>query len=219
MDIGRQQNADPRWLLPLLCRRGHITRNEVGAIRIGPKETFFQIPRAISGKFADALQRTAGAEAGEDSVNIESSADGPRVEARANRKGGGGGKFHRKGNESGGGGYRGGNRDNQQHRGDGRGGIRSGHRGPPTTHDRRRDEKGGRGPTQAAHVHNVEEEHGSPSHAGSEKGSKSKEHLGKTGSSVDIRSSTAIAPTMRMKFVFGKQMGLLMTFMMHSRSQ
>ncbi|WP_114520693.1 DEAD/DEAH box helicase [Altererythrobacter sp. ZODW24] len=111
MDIGRQQNADPRWLLPLLCRRGHITRNEVGAIRIGPKETFFQIPRAISGKFADALQRTAGAEAGEDSVNIEPSADGPRVEARANRKGGGGGgKFHRKGNEGGGsgGGYRGG---------------------------------------------------------------------------------------------------------------
>src|SRR3546814_4287367 len=33
MDIGRRQNADPRWLLPLLCRRGHITKNEVGAIR------------------------------------------------------------------------------------------------------------------------------------------------------------------------------------------
>src|SRR3546814_6662447 len=28
MDIGRRQNADPRWLLPLLCRRGHITKNE-----------------------------------------------------------------------------------------------------------------------------------------------------------------------------------------------
>jgi ATP-dependent RNA helicase DeaD len=36
MDIGRRQNADPRWILPLLCRRGHITRNEIGAIRIGP---------------------------------------------------------------------------------------------------------------------------------------------------------------------------------------
>ncbi|HEY6868621.1 MAG TPA: DEAD/DEAH box helicase, partial [Novosphingobium sp.] len=31
MDIGRRHNADPRWLLPLLCRRGHITRNEIGA--------------------------------------------------------------------------------------------------------------------------------------------------------------------------------------------
>ncbi|WP_336987611.1 DEAD/DEAH box helicase [Altererythrobacter aquiaggeris] len=104
MDIGRKQNADPRWLLPLLCRRGHITRNEVGAIRIGQAETFFQIPRNISDKFADALKRTAGAEDGEDSVNIEPSADGPRVEARANRKGNGG-AHHRKGN---GGGYRGG---------------------------------------------------------------------------------------------------------------
>src|SRR5438105_8084793 len=27
----------------LLCRRGHITKNEVGAIRIGPNETAFQI--------------------------------------------------------------------------------------------------------------------------------------------------------------------------------
>jgi ATP-dependent RNA helicase DeaD len=34
MNIGRRQNADPRWILPLLCRRGHVTRNEIGAIRI-----------------------------------------------------------------------------------------------------------------------------------------------------------------------------------------
>ena len=60
MDIGRRQNADPRWILPLLCRRGHITRNEIGAIRIGPNETHFQVPRAIAGKFAGALARTAG---------------------------------------------------------------------------------------------------------------------------------------------------------------
>ena len=26
MDIGRRQNADPRWILPLICRRGHVTR-------------------------------------------------------------------------------------------------------------------------------------------------------------------------------------------------
>src|SRR3546814_123638 len=41
MNIGRNNNADPRWLLPLLCRRGHITKHEVGAIRI-----FDQIGRA-----------------------------------------------------------------------------------------------------------------------------------------------------------------------------
>ncbi len=69
MDIGRRHNADPRWLLPLLCRRGHITRNEVGAIRIAQNETRFQIPRALAPRFADAVRRTAGAE-GEGEVTI-----------------------------------------------------------------------------------------------------------------------------------------------------
>ena len=34
MNIGRNQNADPRWILPLLCRRGHLSRGDIGAIRI-----------------------------------------------------------------------------------------------------------------------------------------------------------------------------------------
>ncbi len=59
MDIGRRHNADPRWILPLLCRRGHITRNEIGAIRIGGNETFFQVPTKIAAKFEDAIARTA----------------------------------------------------------------------------------------------------------------------------------------------------------------
>src|SRR5690606_17618271 len=32
MSIGHQKNADPKWLLPLICRRGHVTKNEIGAI-------------------------------------------------------------------------------------------------------------------------------------------------------------------------------------------
>ena len=78
MDIGRRQNADPRWLLPLICRRGHITRNEIGAIRIAATETFFQVPSAIAARFADALRRTgkAGAE-DESGIVIQPSATGP----------------------------------------------------------------------------------------------------------------------------------------------
>lgn len=107
MDIGRRQNADPRWILPLLCRRGHITRNEIGAIRIGPSETHFQVPRAIAAKFSDALQRTLGSESDEEGVQIERSEEAPREVARQNRRnarpGNGGGppkhraKPHRKG--------------------------------------------------------------------------------------------------------------------------
>jgi ATP-dependent RNA helicase DeaD len=85
MDVGRRQNADPRWILPLLCRRGHITRNEIGAIRIGPNETHFQVPRAIADKFATALVRTADPEDAGD-VRIEPSSDTPRDVARQHRK-------------------------------------------------------------------------------------------------------------------------------------
>ncbi len=60
MDVGRRMNADPRWLLPLLCRRGHVTKTEIGAIRIGPEETMFEVPRAIASRFMDALKRTEG---------------------------------------------------------------------------------------------------------------------------------------------------------------
>jgi ATP-dependent RNA helicase DeaD len=88
MDIGRRQNADPRWILPLLCRRGHITKNEVGAIRIGANETYFQVPTAIARKFNTALTRTAASEGDDGSVRIEPSNGGPREEARTNRKGG-----------------------------------------------------------------------------------------------------------------------------------
>lgn len=86
MALGRRQNADPRWILPLLCRRGHITRNEVGAIRIGPHETYFQIPRQIADKFADATARSAQGDGDEDPVIIEMSESGPRDEAKGERK-------------------------------------------------------------------------------------------------------------------------------------
>src|SRR3954470_4530266 len=89
MDIGRRHNADPRWILPLLCRRGHITKNEIGAIRIAAGETLFEIPRAAAGKFAAALKRTAGGDAdGEGGIRIEAVEGKPRDAARENRRAG-----------------------------------------------------------------------------------------------------------------------------------
>lgn len=86
MELGRRQNADPRWILPLICRRGHITRNEVGAIRIGPEETYFQIRRPMADKFAKAAARSAVADGDDDPVAIELSETGPRDAAKGNRK-------------------------------------------------------------------------------------------------------------------------------------
>jgi len=87
MDIGRRHNADPRWLLPLLCRRGHITKNEIGAIRIAANETLFEIPRAAAGRFSAALKRTAsGDNEGEGGVRIEPVQGTPREAAKQNRR-------------------------------------------------------------------------------------------------------------------------------------
>ncbi|NIJ07773.1 ATP-dependent RNA helicase DeaD [Sphingomonas vulcanisoli] len=77
MNIGRRQNADPRWILPLLCRRGHVTKSEVGAIRIGQTETFFQVPRNITAKFLDAIKRTADHEGGDEGAVLIVQSDGP----------------------------------------------------------------------------------------------------------------------------------------------
>ena len=74
VNIGRNQNADPRWILPLLCRRGHVGRGEIGAIRIDTRETHFEVPGAIADRFLDAVQRTAG---GDDEVEIERSNGAP----------------------------------------------------------------------------------------------------------------------------------------------
>ncbi|MCJ8156159.1 DEAD/DEAH box helicase [Sphingomonas sp. LaA6.9] len=74
MSVGRNDRADARWILPLICRRGHITKNEVGAIRIGDRETMFQIPRAMADRFAQAVRKTATED---EDVRIEHSAEGP----------------------------------------------------------------------------------------------------------------------------------------------
>jgi ATP-dependent RNA helicase DeaD len=85
--LGRRHIADPRWLLPLLCRRGHITKNEIGAIRIAAGETMFEIPRAAAGRFSAALKRTASADnEGEGGVRIEPVQGTPREAAKQNRR-------------------------------------------------------------------------------------------------------------------------------------
>ena len=86
LNIGRHQNADPRWILPLLCRRGHVSKNEIGAIRIGPKETMFNIPRGIADRFMEAVQRSANADGEDDSgVAITAAPDGPTYPPRRDK--------------------------------------------------------------------------------------------------------------------------------------
>jgi ATP-dependent RNA helicase DeaD len=54
--VGRSKNADPKWLIPLLCRLGNITKAEIGAIRIFDRETKFEIFSPAAERFAASVQ-------------------------------------------------------------------------------------------------------------------------------------------------------------------
>jgi ATP-dependent RNA helicase DeaD len=51
LNVGRERNADPKWLLPEICRQGEVTKKDVGAIRIFEMETLFQVEAAAAPKF------------------------------------------------------------------------------------------------------------------------------------------------------------------------
>ncbi|MCK8785202.1 DEAD/DEAH box helicase [Roseomonas sp. NAR14] len=57
MNVGRRGNADPRWLLPFLCRRGHVTRQEIGRIQILDRETHFEVAPYAAARFAAAARQ------------------------------------------------------------------------------------------------------------------------------------------------------------------
>ncbi len=65
MNVGRRKNADPKWLVPLICRLGHVTKREIGLIRILDNETRFGIEQAVAERFTQAVKA-----AGDDDIRI-----------------------------------------------------------------------------------------------------------------------------------------------------
>ncbi|RUM95945.1 DEAD/DEAH box helicase [Pseudaminobacter arsenicus] len=51
VSVGRKQRAEPRWLLPMICKAGGITKRAVGSIRIQDTDSQFE----IAGDKADAF--------------------------------------------------------------------------------------------------------------------------------------------------------------------
>jgi ATP-dependent RNA helicase DeaD len=66
VNIGREKNADPKWLLPLICRLGHVTKRDVGSIKIFDRETKFEITAEAEAKF-----RAAMAQSNDEGVTIQ----------------------------------------------------------------------------------------------------------------------------------------------------
>ncbi len=51
LNVGRERNADPKWLLPEICRQGEVTKKDIGAIRVFEMETLFQVAAEAAPKF------------------------------------------------------------------------------------------------------------------------------------------------------------------------
>ncbi|MEL6647367.1 MAG: DEAD/DEAH box helicase [Pseudomonadota bacterium] len=46
LSLGRKHRAEPRWLLPMLCRNAGLAKSAIGAIRVQYQETFVEISNA-----------------------------------------------------------------------------------------------------------------------------------------------------------------------------
>ncbi|MBB3608357.1 DEAD/DEAH box helicase [Rhizobium sp. BK602] len=55
LSVGRKQNAEPRWLIPMLCRNGNLTKRDIGAIKMQPEETFVEFSVEGAERFLSAI--------------------------------------------------------------------------------------------------------------------------------------------------------------------
>lgn len=110
LSVGRNSNADPKWLIPLICRLGHVTKNDIGSIKIFDRETRFEIDPRMAGRFYAAVQAHP-----DDAMRIEPASnpgdaraaprgrpksDGPRSGPRNGGIHGGGGRGEDRGTRS-----------------------------------------------------------------------------------------------------------------------
>lgn len=79
MPLGRRQNADPKWLVPMICRLGQVTKQDIGAIRIDERETRFEIAEGRARAFTAAL---AAAKDPEVQISASSAPTGPAMHPR-----------------------------------------------------------------------------------------------------------------------------------------
>ncbi|MGV7211997.1 DEAD/DEAH box helicase [Bradyrhizobium sp. UFLA05-112] len=80
--IGRRKNAEARWLLPMICRRGGIDKRDIGAIRIMDTTTEFEISQRVAESFAVKIRRPDK----EDSIRIEPMADAPQGQVSSDKR-------------------------------------------------------------------------------------------------------------------------------------
>lgn len=51
LSVGRNNNAEPRWIVPMLCGAGNMSNNDIGSIRIHDSETHVELSADCAKKF------------------------------------------------------------------------------------------------------------------------------------------------------------------------
>ena len=64
LSLGRKHRADPKWLLPMICKAGGVTKRDVGSIKISDNETRFEIVAQMVDEFAAKVARDGSGEKG-----------------------------------------------------------------------------------------------------------------------------------------------------------
>jgi ATP-dependent RNA helicase DeaD len=80
--IGRKKNAEARWLLPMICRRGGIDKRDIGAIRVLDTTTEFEISERVAESFTVNVRRPDK----EDNIRIEPLAGTPPGQAPSEKR-------------------------------------------------------------------------------------------------------------------------------------
>ncbi len=60
LDVGRAKGADPKWILPMICRAGGLTKADIGTIRVFDHETKFEISAEAAAKFTADIKKRVG---------------------------------------------------------------------------------------------------------------------------------------------------------------
>ncbi|MHB1110074.1 MAG: DEAD/DEAH box helicase [Devosia sp.] len=84
LSLGGKHRADPKWLLPMICKAGGVGKRDVGSIKILDTETRFEISADKAAAFAEAIAQAGGGERGvvmRPAGEVPASAPRPRPKA------------------------------------------------------------------------------------------------------------------------------------------
>ncbi len=86
LSVGRNEGAEPRWLIPLICREANLTKADIGKIKMEQRETFVEIKEEKMAAFLDELGPKAMLE---DEISVKRVAGAPKFsDSKPQRRGG-----------------------------------------------------------------------------------------------------------------------------------